>query len=228
MAILSELIQPILTRTPAMIGITGNVAVGKSTFARRLAQLIHGLDPTLSVAIVSTDSFLYPNAELVAQNLMAVKGAPNTYDWPAIGRFLQAIQHHEAVSLPVYDHLKNDVASVTQWVPHSDVVLVEGLIALQPAFAQQQTTSFFLTASPRTNHTWYVARCSELRLHQLYGLTPKAFATLREQAWVNTNLRNYADYVLPLLRTAGHVVALGANHQVAAIDGIDISVPAIG
>lgn len=228
MASLSELIQPILADTPVMIGVTGNVAVGKSTFARSLAQLIHGLDPAKSVAIVSTDGFLYPNAELVAQDLMAAKGAPNTYDWPAIGKFLTATKNRQAIRLPVYDHSQNDVSAATRWLPPSDVVIVEGMIALQPALAQQQATSFFLTANPQTNHAWYVARCSSLKLHQLYGLTPKAFATLREQAWVETNMRNYYDFVLPLLPSARHVVALGADHQVDAIDGNPVAVPAIG
>src|SRR5690349_4859805 len=50
--------------TPYVIGIAGSVAVGKSTTARILQELLARWPDTPNVELVTTDGFLWPNAEL--------------------------------------------------------------------------------------------------------------------------------------------------------------------
>ena len=51
-------------RTPFVIGIAGSVAVGKSTTSRILRALLSRWPEHPRVELVTTDGFLYPNAEL--------------------------------------------------------------------------------------------------------------------------------------------------------------------
>src|SRR5690606_18605810 len=63
-------------RTPYVIGVAGSVAVGKSTTSRILRELLARWPETPRVELVTTDGFLYPNAELTRRGLMERKGFP--------------------------------------------------------------------------------------------------------------------------------------------------------
>ena len=63
-------------RTPFVIGVAGSVAVGKSTIARLLRELLARWDDTPRVELVTTDGFLLPNAELERRGLMDAQGLP--------------------------------------------------------------------------------------------------------------------------------------------------------
>jgi type I pantothenate kinase len=68
---------PHATKTPFIIGIAGSVAVGKSTTARLLKELLQRWPSSPKVDLVTTDGFLLPNEVLRRQNLMERKGFPD-------------------------------------------------------------------------------------------------------------------------------------------------------
>jgi type I pantothenate kinase len=76
-------------KVPFIIGVAGSVAVGKSTTARVLQALLARWTNTPRVDLVTTDGFLYPNAVLEREGLMERKGFPESYDLPALLRFLR-------------------------------------------------------------------------------------------------------------------------------------------
>ncbi len=127
-------LQKSAPKPPFIIGIAGSVAVGKSTLARILRALLAKWDCHNKVALVPTDGFLWPNAELERRGLMHRKGFPESYNARSLVRFLAAIKQGEAnVEAPVYSHFNYDiVADQTVVVDRPDILILEGLNVLQP------------------------------------------------------------------------------------------------
>ena len=117
-----------------MIGVAGSVAVGKSTIARLLRELPARWEHTPRVELVTTDGFLFPNAELERRGLMARKGFPESYDRRALLRFVSEVKAGAPEArAPFYSHLAYDIVSDAQiTVRRPDVLIVEGLNVLQP------------------------------------------------------------------------------------------------
>src|SRR5512141_87491 len=95
--------RPQPPRTPFVIGLAGSVAVGKSTTARVLQQMLAHWDEHPNVALVTTDGFLYPNAELERRGILQRKGFPESYNRRALLRFVAEVKAGRAeVSASLY------------------------------------------------------------------------------------------------------------------------------
>src|SRR4026207_557389 len=100
-------------KMPYIIGVAGSVAVGKSTTARVLQALLARWPNVPKVGLLTTDGFLYPNAILEREGLMERKGFPESYDLPALLRFLSDIKAgRRPVRAPIYSHLVADVVPI--------------------------------------------------------------------------------------------------------------------
>ena len=161
---------------PYIIGVAGSVAVGKSTTARVLQALLARWPNVPKVDLITTDGFLYPNAILEREGLMEKKGFPESYDLPALLRFLSDVKAgRRPARAPVYSHLVYDVTP-NQWVEvdRPDILIVEGLNVLQtgrlpkdgkaiPFVSDFFDFSVYLDADEAVLKSWYVDRFLTLR-----------------------------------------------------------------
>src|SRR5499425_298947 len=164
------------TKVPFVIGVAGSVAVGKSTTARVLQALLARWPNVPKVDLVTTDGFLFPNAILAREGLMEKKGFPESYDLPALLRFLTDIKAgRRPVRAPVYSHLTYDVTpNESIEIDRPDILIVEGLNVLQtgrlpkdgkaiPFVSDFFDFSVYLDADEEVLRGWYVDRFLTLR-----------------------------------------------------------------
>jgi type I pantothenate kinase len=223
-------------RVPFVIGVAGSVAVGKSTVARLLKELLSRWEGTPKVALVTTDGFLYPNAELERRGLMARKGFPESYDRKALLQFVSDIKSgRDQVEAPVYSHLAYDIIpGETVTVETPDVLIVEGLNVLQAPEKDQPLAlsdffdfKIYVDAEIADIKTWYLGRFQKLRagaftnprsyFHRYAEMNePDALATA-EGFWENINLPNLTENIAPTLSRATLVLRKGSDHAVERV-----------
>ena len=222
--------------TPFVIGVAGSVAVGKSTIARLLRELLSRWEDTPRVELVTTDGFLYPNAELERRGLMERKGFPESYDRRALLRFVSRIKSGDPeVRSKFYSHLRYDIVPKAEIiVRRPDVLIVEGLNVLQPpapghSIAVSDLFDFTIYVDARTPdiQRWYEERF--LRLHRGAFTDPNSyfhrFAALSEdearqrarEIWKSINEPNLVQNILPTRPRASLVLRKGADHAVSSV-----------
>jgi type I pantothenate kinase len=224
-------------KTPFIIGIAGSVAVGKSTVARLLKELMSRWEGTPSVELVTTDGFLYPNAELERRGIMDRKGFPESYDRKRLLKFVSDVKSGvENVTAPVYSHLSYDIVEGEfEEVKTPDVLILEGLNVLQPpAIGQELALSDFfdftiyIDANPKTIEKWYLSRFLQLwtsaftnprsYFHPLTKQLNQEQAIERAQGfWENINLPNLRENIEPTRSRAKLVMQKGDEHRVQQV-----------
>ena len=223
-------------RVPFIIGVAGSVAVGKSTVSRLLKELLSRWEGTPKVEMITTDGFLYPNAELERRGLMSRKGFPESYDRMALLEFIGDVKSGaKEVSAPVYSHLVYDIVEgQKQTINNPDVLIVEGLNVLQsPGPGQNVALSDFfdfkiyVDADAKNITSWFLERFDKLRstaftnpasyFHR-YAEMPydKALARANE-IWSTINLPNLIENILPTRSRATLVLQKGDLHAVERV-----------
>ena len=86
-------LQKTLKKQPFIIGVSGSVAVGKSTTSRLLQILLSRTFENAKVELVTTDGFLYPNSVLQELNLLNKKGFPESYNMELLLNFLDNLKN---------------------------------------------------------------------------------------------------------------------------------------
>jgi type I pantothenate kinase len=229
--------EPQSRRTPFVIGIAGSVAVGKSTTARLLRELLSHSPDHPHVELVTTDGFLLPNAELERRGLLDRKGFPESYDRKALLRFVMEVKSGvEVVTAPVYSHLTYDRTDDVVTVKAPDIVIVEGLNVLAPARVRGDGSpglaisdffdfSIYVDASSKDIRRWYVERFLTLRktafadpasyFNRYSALTDDEAVERAGELWDHINWPNLRENIQTTRGRASLVLRKGSDHTVS-------------
>ncbi|MCA0256298.1 MAG: type I pantothenate kinase [Proteobacteria bacterium] len=227
-------------KTPFVIGIAGSVAVGKSTTARILKELLARWPSSPKVDLVTTDGFLYSNAVLKTRGLMARKGFPESYNTGELLRFLSDIKAGlPNVKAPRYSHAVYDVLpDQFTIVDRPDILIFEGVNVLQsrslpaggkiiPIVSDFFDFSIYIDADEHLIHKWYVDRFMRLRetafrdpqayFNRFSVISDEEALTVAEGLWHNTNLKNLRQNILPTRPRADLILQKGENHLIEQV-----------
>ena len=214
-------------RTPFIVGVTGAVAVGKSTFAGELASTIAAWPGSPLAEVVSTDGFLFPNAVLDGRGLLNRKGFPETYDADNLRAVLAAIRQG-AAEIPVYSHTLYDIdPGLARRIESPDVLIVEGLGLHEGAASLGLDVLIYLDANEADLAAWFAERFVGLwraaetdptsfyaRFRSMDEAETRAFAG---QVWREINLPNLREHIVLGRGVADLVVRKGDDHAIAEV-----------
>lgn len=225
--------------TPFVLGIAGSVAAGKSTTARLLQTLLARNPLHPDVALVPTDGFLYPNAELERRGLMERKGFPESYDLPRLVEFLAGVKGGGAPPVPVYSHLVYDIVPGEEVeIGRPDVLILEGLNVLQAGHARRRDVprvlvsdffdlSLYVNAAEADLRRWFVRRFLEFRetafhdpasyFRRVTALSVEESAALAVDVWTRINAVNLHENIEPTRERADLILDKGADHDVERV-----------
>lgn len=221
--------------SPFVIGISGSVAVGKSTTARLLQLLLSRAYPELKVHLMTTDGFLYNNAELKRRNLMSHKGFPESYNMKLLSDFLEDVfSGKKDIVYPLYSQELSDIVpGIYGHVKRPDILIMEGINTLQlPESGQVVTSDFFdfsiyIDADEDKIESWYMQRFEKIMAinknkpdNYYYELAngPKEKALqLAEETWQMVNLVNLQQYIAPTKSRANLILHKTDHHLIDRI-----------
>ena len=209
--------------TTAVVAVAGPVAVGKSTIAAGLAERLEATGA--AVAVLATDGFLWPNAVLEARGLLDRKGRPETFDLDRLVALVAAVRAGAGtLSVPVYSHQRYDVLDEPEVVDRPDVLVVEGIVALQRPVAD---LGVYVDAALDDVEAWFVARMHDLVRagsddpDSFYAgwadLGTDTVTDLARAVWTEVNLPNVQEDIAPTAADADVVVHKGPDHRVRAL-----------
>ena len=221
-----------LLRPPYIVGISGSVAVGKSSFARVLSALLSSWPGSPHVQLVTTDSFLFPLATLAEKNLLHRKGFPESYDKSLFLGFLHSVCNKgEAVPIPTYSHVRYDIVpNEMQRVQSPDIIVLEGLNVLQEGNCSGLNVldfidfSIYIDASPDDIKKWYLERfvylkntafqSAESYFNKFKNLSDLEALSMASDTWDRVNLTNLVEHILPTRERDSLIINKSSDHSI--------------
>lgn len=221
-------------KQPFIIGVSGSVAVGKSTTSRLLQILLSRTFSNASVELVTTDGFLYPNQTLIEAGILNRKGFPESYNMELLLDFLDTIKNDQDYQIPVYSHEIYDIVpNKKQEIKAADFVIVEGINVFQnPQNERLYMTDFFdfsiyVDAEVDNIESWYLDRFKKMlslaendQTNYYYRFTTQSdeeVMAFAQNIWKTINLVNLLDYIEPTRNRAEIILHKAENHEIDEI-----------
>lgn len=222
-------------KVPFIIGVSGSVAVGKSTTARLLKIMLERAYPQYKVSQMTTDGFLYPSKILKERHLMDKKGFPETYDMSKLLEFLGEVKTKGGkIKYPLYSHNIYDIIpGKYEELDNPDILIVEGINVLQlPHKEQIYVSDFFdfsiyIDAEVENIEEWFLKRFETLldlarddhnSYYYQFTQIPKSEAMqMAHDVWDTINYPNLRDYIKPTMNRADLILHKSEDHQINKI-----------
>ncbi len=226
LAALVALVRDRATTAPLLVGVAGPVAVGKTTIVRALADDLGS--PDRPVRVLSTDAFLLSNTVLNERGILMRKGFPESYDDAAIGAALTRLRSRRSASVPVYSHDTYDIdPERTDFVAPADLLLVEGIVALQPPTVEHLDLAVYVDAPEACVRAWFIERFARLTAaakgnaasfyFPFAEMPPEQIEQIAAATWDGINAPNLHAHIAPSAARADIVVVKAADHSIAEL-----------
>ncbi|GEB10186.1 pantothenate kinase [Streptococcus equinus] len=222
------------SKRPFIIGISGSVAVGKSTTSRLLQLLLARTFKDSKVEMVTTDGFIYPNEVLIAKNILDRKGFPESYNMELLLNFLDTVKNGMTAHIPVYSHEVYDIIpDQKQTIEAPDFLIVEGINVFQNQKNKRiymtgyLDFSIYIDAENELIERWYLERFDSLlelaktdktNYYNRFVKMPHNDAIeFAKMVWKTVNLVNLEKYIEPTRNRAELILHKTNNHRIDQI-----------
>lgn len=218
-----------IDKRPIIIGVTGRVAIGKSTFAAELNELFikNGYDSN----ILSTDHFLYSNRDLEEKKVDDPRGFPKSYDSDKLRDALLNIKNGVDVNHPVYSHTTYDILDEFQTYEVCDINIVEGVNIFYDnnddvSFKGCYDIVFYLDTDKENTWNWYLKRvhfhidqCEDEDnfFYPFKSMSDEEIERESKKYWEGINEVNDAKFIEPTKDLSDYVVNFDSNHEIISI-----------
>jgi type I pantothenate kinase len=216
--------------SPFILAISGSVASGKSYFSMLIKNTLLETHKNLNIRIVSSDSFLYPKAYLIENNIMNQKGFPISYNKKELFDFLKAVKSNSLpISIPIYSHELYDTLSTREVLNKCDIIIFEGVINLQDIeYNNAKILDFYdlkiyLNASENNLKKWYTDRFFEnikkskdnpnSKFAQYINLPESSILKSCNELWEKVNYINLINFIEPSMKNADIVINKNSSHE---------------
>jgi phosphoribulokinase len=174
---------------PLLVGIAGDSASGKTTFAERLQRMLGRV-----TQIRGDDYHRYDRRTRDALGLTPLHPAANDLD--RLANDLDGLSRGRTIRAPVYDHATGSFRDARPVDP-GEVVIVEGLLALAtPALRDRFDVSVYLEPEEELRHRWKIHRDCEERGYEIRTVVDDLRCREADAARFVRPQRRFADMVL--------------------------------
>lgn len=215
-----------------VMGVSGSVAAGKSTFAESLRGEVETWRERPRIAIVATDGFLFNNRALEERGIAMRKGFPESYDVAALRDRVKAVKRGERVAMPLYSHVTYDIDSErVQPVERPDILILDGLHLAQieqPRAPRLIDALMYLDADEEVIERWFSNRL--IPMMEAGVDDPKSFyyafrnmnaderRDFAKRVWQGINLPNLRDHIVKDREAADLVMHKAADHRIVKVE----------
>ena len=179
-----------------LVGIAGGSGSGKTTFAKKILQL---LSPDISplVGLLHQDSYYLPaprSGDLAYPNF----DHPDCFDWPLLREQLNALRVGGAVGSPIYDFRINRRTAETQVLGPCTAILFEGIFTLwDEPIRRCLNLKIFLNVEADVRFIRRLKRDVQERNRSLDEVVDQYYSTVRPMHYEYLEpTRQYADLIV--------------------------------
>ncbi|MEP7065534.1 MAG: uridine kinase [Gemmatimonadota bacterium] len=179
-----------------IVGVAGGSGSGKSTVARKVAELLTGI----SVASVSMDAYYRSMSHLTFDERKQLNwDHPDVVDMELLGDQLEALAGGAAIDRPMYDFAAHLRTSRTERVPAADVVIVDGILLYRDSRVRALCDiKIFVDVEADIRLIRRIRRDMRVRGRQLNDILDQYLTTVRpmHEEFVEPT-KHFADIIVP-------------------------------